>query len=516
MTFIRRSASRANEPTEPPRVIVFQALALSHWSQSIAVIHEEYMGQNFIRLNLDSNAQFEGEGWESIEFDSRESASQQILGLKQDLKSIFTLFPGADIAEIPKWIRGWQHEWGFSDFLLGVDANRILRIARGQDALPDSANMDVLSLGNNLAAILEDDSYFPASIQEVNLFWEFLSTTPMEIGFFGNFKFVLKKLTSQFDFMVEKSDQETARALAATIAAGYGRIEGYLSKGNLTPISYLTGASGFLRGLRQLPEFGGKAYVSTATAQYLARKGLRFMRHLESRFDDLTALKFKVNLLYMADFSDQRSERFQDRQIIVNDIVFGKSGLAPRHKSSRKSNFAIEIELDARALPFEPTTTIPRDEVEVWTTFLANLAGKNETILRYAFEVSEALGVAFNWTDSAIKVLGRSTSAIIQEAILRVISGDLSKFFVLDSVSQVRFLTLLSETDLESLFSDMGKNSGNLANSWVLDRSEGELDERDILISKLFLTHQRGQIYRLFLLDFLVKLGTILSVSPGQ
>jgi hypothetical protein len=200
--------------------------------------------------------------------------------------------------------------------------------------------------------------------------------------------------------------------------------------------------------------------------------------------------------------------------LIVNDIIYKDTDLSSRDSSGRRSLLASTESLDELEIPESHFSDLSEDEKTVWTKFLENIEGKNQAITRYAFEASELLGIEFAWNDATLKTLSRSSSEKIQAAILKFLSENLAKFFVLELTDQVKYLKLLPEERLDQLFAVMGYNSWGLAGQWALEARSRELDERDILVSRLLLTHQRGRINSYTLYPFLVNLAKYSQFQP--
>ncbi len=515
MGFFKWAGAKQSAPKSSTRVIVHRALSSWSWVQVIFVMQEEFEGRHLVRLNCVSNQSLDDDDWHTVEFSSFAQATSEMEKLREKIKRVGKTFPAADVSDVLDYQESWSSEWGFKT-LAGIGSdNGLIRFARGETS-EDIDDIDWLSLGNSLANILEDRTFSPVSREEVNAFWTFMASSSLHPGMFGNFKFVLKQLTDRFDQFAEELDEETLSVMAGALGSGYGRIEAYLSKGNLSPIGYLTREDHGFRGLRHLPEFGARTYISTATAQYLARKGLRLLKKIEANHSGLVATRFKVNLINTADMADERSARFPEYQIIVNHIIYGDSGLATRHPSARKSALSPVDELAEYEVSESFIAGLTAEELGIWSAWVANVEAKNPLITAFALQLSELLGVEFPWTDEIVKALSKSTLVSASRALLKELEKDSSKFFLLEQEAQLRMLRTLSDSAVTEIIDSMPYNSWGLINQWVWYCSSNELTEREVWVSRQLLTRKPGQVVYWQINNLLVNLARYSHFEPFE
>ena len=97
-----------------------------------------------------------------------------------------------------------------------------------------------------------------------NQILNYFAFAPLKAGYFGPFKFILKRLTDSFDDFVSKSSNDDSSYLAAAIGFGYGRIEGFTSRVRMSPQYDRTENT---EVIASLPELGGSKFPQLKTLQ---------------------------------------------------------------------------------------------------------------------------------------------------------------------------------------------------------------------------------------------------------
>lgn len=511
--FSRKNVAFEDKPAFP-RTILRQALTLHNWQKGAIVIHVEVGGQSFLKFNTLDRKTGQDTRWAELRMSSAVEGDQEMTRLLEHPSYIQTLFEEAESSSIDfQGAERWKEKYGFSEFLANFTFDQVMQMARGEIDFPSDDESDELSFGNFLAEQLNDGSYFPTSTEEVSLFWGYFNEASMQVGLFGNYKYILKSLSNRFQKVLDFGDPDLTAALAGCLGSGYGQIEAYLSKGNISPNSFLRRHSPELLTLAHLPEFGGKAYPSLRTAQYLSRRGLRLFKQIEKQCDSITQTRFRVNLLNIADFFDERSSRFPEYQLLVDYLTHGEFAVLAREKSARKL-LSTEVGVrDTLANSDDFLSGLPEEAIEIFSNWIPELSAKNPVITQFAFELSSKLDTDFVWSSNAIKALGGSTSELVQQALIKEISADVDCFFQLSMRDQVRFLRLLSLDTVEKLFNSP-HSLRRLANEWAIDCSQRDLSFDDIKISKAFLSGRRGRFSSEALMNLIVNLSKHTQLEP--
>jgi hypothetical protein len=481
------------------RTVLHQTLSFNtyitspHWiSVAILVIHVEVNGSNFLKLFMNRDL-FE------TKLESPDVAFKAIEKIRADSSNLPLFFPSADFTHFTQEafenMTNGGEALGFMNPLLKHTKATALSMLRGQTVWPELESLDSLSIGNFLSNLFEDPKYFPEAT-EINFIWSYLAkfeinswggwqpSSNFTIGYFSNFKFVLKSLSDTFEELIANGgESELISSVAGCLGSGYGQVDAYLSKGYLIPMSVMQQAYSRMRPLANLPEFGGRAYPSLATAQYLSRKGIRLLRQIEENCSPIVATRFKVNALNAADVLDEGSDKFAEYQVLVNRIVFGDS--TGNLKSGRKTS--IPEAPDYQALSEGFSSTFGQEESEIIKNWTESIAGNNSIITNLAFELAQEVGGSFLLNQSTINSLSTSRSVRARKAILEFISANPDKLLWVNHSALASFLVDLSDETLEIIFDKYFYNRWTLFSSWASYCISKELTPREIDISKIFL-----------------------------
>ena len=529
----RRTSS--NEVEAFPRTIIHEFLVLRSWPKGIFVVHMESSGTNSIYLNLLGRTS----DWTSISVNSRKNGQAEMRKLEANPEYIKSLFKEADFKGVDFTVRTWNSElraynqpqpraWylkaGISEIADEHGFEGIVRLNESDPENPIDQDIDVLSHGNMLVDQLNKQNYLPKSKEEVAFFRRYLLSDHMKIGLFGNFKYVLKRLTDLFDEVAQQGNDEVTLALAACLGFGYGQVEGYVSRGVVSPRSYLQQRERELLSLSQLPAFGNRSYPSLRTAQYLSRLGLRFLRRIEKDYEPKYSTFFKLYCLAMADFFDQRSEDFPEYQLLVNHIIFGNSKLNQRGNSGRKLAVTEKFDRDNFSTPPETLKALGQEELERIATWIeVSLEGNNPLIAHHALDLTiqlnnlySDLNIEFPWNKKLIGLLGQSQSPRVQNAVVQALTKDVSQFIHLSLTSQVKILKLLSPEVINKILSLQNFPMRYLAYQWAAECSTGELSEHDLAVSKIFLQRRFLNQPNDELFSFIVNVAKFSQLEPFE
>jgi hypothetical protein len=515
------------------RTILHQTLFREVYIQSqgwltFQVIHEEVNGKTLIKL-------FYKEG--TFEFVAKTASDgyRAMTILKDDFKSFAELFPDANVPaataedaaswlQYPSWNR-IRFE-GFSNPILDHGVQTAIKMLQGQADWPNKDSLDPLSRGNLLSQLFDDSTYFPSTAAEIDFIWDYLATLEISawgqrspnsnftIGYFGNFKYVLKSLTRRFENLIEtNADNDQISSMAGCLGSGYGQVDAYLSKGYLMPLDVVgQGYHYNNKFFSKLEEFGGRAYPSLATAQYLARKGTRLLRLIQDNCEPMVVTRFKVNALNAADVLDENSSKFSHYQILVNKIVFGE--VSESLVSGRKVAQESLTNADFEVLGKNFISGLRSEELSIIKNWVESLAGNNPTITKLAFELSQEVGASFPLNMNTIKFLSLSNSSRAKTELSTFITANPDKFTWLPESTWPNFIKDLSDETIKEIFDQNPYQRSELFSQWANYTISKNLNQREIEISRLFLAEGLFYSNSLLVSQFLVKLAQTTQFEP--
>jgi len=470
------------------QAIVFKSQRRAWWyAYKHLVIHIETQRGNFLKHYSDRNFNRyypDRSLWSERQVVSREDGDQQMAAFVNEPAQITKYFSDLDVsASAPDFEITATQAHGFSKLLRSLSFSKLAEMD-SEIRLEDD---DTLSLGLFIEDWLGPQKYFTGDRKSAHVLFEYFHTARFTLGFFGSFKFNLKKLTYLCELALDRKDFDLVAQLADVLGAGYGRVEAYLSKGHSPPRAYINDDDSPFDQLGKLPEFADGSYPSLRTAQYLSRKGLRLLKRIERELPDgPAALVFRLNLLTTADLFDQGFNRFSDYQLLVNYIIFADSGLQGRNPSGRKSDLA-PIELREN---FDSASAVlsnlAKSEREYYARWLSSIVGSNPTIAHHAFHLAKALGQNFVWSDQALFSMAPSSNPAIHSEITNLIFDQPERLLKLAPKDQGHYLRLFSGSKLKKVltkhYSDW--RGGHFFAEWVAFAASGPLGESDFYITQ--------------------------------
>lgn len=487
------------------------------------IIHVEANGSNFLKLFYDR-------GMYELSVDSAAAGYRTISEVKDDFRRLPSIFPEVTFPVFtdedaegwlayPNWIR--LESEGFLNPMLNQNRAKAIEMLKGTVEWPEIETLDPLSRGNFIASLFEDPTYLPTSENEVNFIWDYLANVErwgwgyrkpnsnFTVGYFGNFKYILKSLTERFEHLLEASKpHDIVPALAGCLGSGYGHVDAYLSKGFLMPLDKMWDGY-YNRNISELPEFGGRAYPSLATAQYLSRKGTRLLELIEQRCQPIVTTRFKINALNAADLLDEKSTKFSNYQILVNKIIFADS--SEKLASGRKVVTPSQVDFEVLAKNF--TSKMGKDESDLVTKWIEGMDGNNPIVTKFAFEASQEVGATFPLKRNSVRALSLSSSLRAQAYLMTYISANTNNFLWLDESTWANFIANSSDETIRSIISSNNYGRRSIFVQWVNYCQEKALTEREIQISKLILTEGLANGNHL-LPKFLIKLAETTQFEP--
>ena len=438
-------------------------------------VHFEKDGKNFIKANVNGF-------WHSISVDSRSAGFAAMSKIKSDWSSAIKL------GLLP-------HDTYF--FQSGIKAFGFTEVSFN-DA-PEEYSADyIFTLGRELVEGLRT-GWFPKSNSELWQLFNFLALTPIRVGFFGQYKFVLKSITNLFPQHVKSMTPEYASHLAAAIGFGYGHLEGFISRTNLSPKFAM---NWHMDELRFLPELIGSQHPRLKTIQYLLRKGWRFLDFLESQQDPLVATRFKTHILRGSDTTHQDNEideeRYLQYQQLTTRIIYGESGLATRDRESRKVELGPRKARHDLTISEEFISGLSPAEMQAYKNWISGLVGKNSAVTHHALALSQAIpGLYFNWTPGIVKTLFNSESKNVVKDIWKAIDADTSLLSAIPPSAVVEFLNNLEGITLDRIIEEITSTPGKYSQviyDWTASHLHRKLNESELKIAIAFL-QQRYLIY---------------------
>jgi hypothetical protein len=478
---------------------VFVRQILSNWKTKI--VHLEVGGSNFIKVAYHPDSWTYGEDdWKGFPIESRQEGDALLQNIKEN----------PEIAAQ----RGWLPEdvsfhcsdsLGFSDSEVpskGLDADVIFGIGR------DFADK-----------VLE--GWIPSSAEEVSKLSYFLLNAPFHVGYFGNFKLILKTLTNKFDTICEDQGEDFVSLFAGCLGAAYGRVEAYLSRGQSRPEFRLSGTS-YLGVLSSLPELSGYAFPSIKTAQFLSRMGLRFMRHIEARYSGYPSTRFRLNLMTSADFWHQEvldPYSYLQYQQLVTAAIYGKGDLAKRDRNSRKVLLGSAEKRDSLTISNVFVESLNEKELELYRRQISKVSGRNSAVAHYFLALAKVIPAAsFDWNARTVSTLAHSASKKVRSEVWSAALANPSFLLAAQSVFQ-EALPKIKDADLETLFAIFrGSPSeyAHMARTWASSILGKQLSETELRLACEFLRSKwpKSSYYAEDRQNLLLQIARITDLEP--
>ena len=469
--FRRKSPTTADAQisAEFQRLSIRQIILHGYLTNRTIFLHCEKNGINYLKGTLNR------EEWFELPVESRAHGDELMLGIKADIKSSITIGLLPEGSYIPY---GGNSFFGFAEVDFEVNPERYT---------PDY----LFALGRELDLKLQD-GWLPVSQTESTLILNYFAFAPLKAGYFGPFKFILKRLTDSFDDFVSKSSNDDSSYLAAAIGFGYGRIEGFTSRVRMSPQYDRTENT---EVIASLPELGGSKFPQLKTLQYLMRKGVRFLDHLEMNHDARIATRFKIHTLRGADLGHEESgypeERYLEFQQLTTRIVYQGTDLARRDREARKVELGSRKERQNIEISQLFKMSITPDEITMYKNWLKHLRGKNSAVAHFAIALTQSFPeIEINWNESLIKTLFISESQYAQTKVWEAIHNAPKLLRVIPAEALVEYIDKADSVGLAMVLKEIKENRWSytrVINLWVSSHVDTELSKRDLEIAALFL-----------------------------
>lgn len=352
----------------------------------------------------------------------------------------------------------------------------------------------------------------------------YFSTVPIQAGYFGSFKYVLKTLTT---YMEENSDslaRELYRRGCATLGWGYGNIDArsavsgkqitlkrkddsrvfaaddlstdYMFQDKETGVmSYPRNAPLSMEYVSSLPGFLGRSLPSTATLQYLMRRGYRFIQSVD---EDLCQVSFKAASLMQSLLRQGWNENCRaEKQLLTTRFCYEGSDLAQINASSRSVRLGQKKDRDH---------FLPKKNITKYSELLRVYEGNfrevdfpkgskiNPISANYFALCFKEARVDIPWSDSLALTLAESLNESLRIGAWNYLSLNPENFLFLQREVLAEILSESSIDVLKALIkiakreiTTGGYWYDNLINpmlhNWVINMaSKKNLEERDFLI----------------------------------
>ena len=483
MAIFKRKSAIPSANLEFSRLNLRQVLIFSSWFPCAVFLHYEKNGKNFLKARLNDG------DWNVLEVKSRSDGDSKMVEIRDNWKSSISL------GLLPPDSDFYAHDlkaFGFGEIDFSI--------------IPSDFNANfVFTLGREIDEKLKN-GWFPSSESEISLLFNYLGLAPLRVGFFGPYKFILKKLTDRFPSQLESLSLEDASLISSAIGFGYGRIEAFLSRGMLTPKSEYGWR---LDEIQSLPELNGFIYPRLKTMQYMMRKGGRFLNYLETNADPFITTRFKIHVLRGADSNHQvttiKEEYYLKYQQLTTRIIFNNSELAVRDRESRKVILGPEILRHNISLPDNFVKSLSQAEISSYKKWITDLDAKNTAITIYALTLSLAIpDIEFKWTEQTITALFNSESTIAKKAIWEAIEKEPSLLRAVPAPALVEFINSASPLQFELIATEMRSYIWPFTtaiNLWVTEHMGRKLNEYELLVATQFLQMAWGNISNVTWMD---------------
>ena len=376
------------------------------------------------------------------------------------------------------------------------------------------AEWDTLYSGNKLVSNISAQG-IPETVQGLRDIQELFFSTPLQMGFLGNFKAILKSLQTHY-YECLKSTEVSDRyieVLAGVLGAGLGRVEAFLN-GPKAPFQ-LGGDESVLEG-RVGPRQSSlvnhafhkalgsdfEPRPSIRTFEHLSRKGLLLYRTLKRQENQAPYVNFVTELLRVAANS---SKGYVQHQLIISEFLFTHAPGFSTHKSGRKvvlgswdsaldslSNHPWVVKSDKSELSnYLVTRSLQR---------LSNGEKKSSPeiglfclALESAYPNVSTQGIDFSWR--AYQILQKSNSAARFELVKQQCVQDPSYFILhLEPDLQVQLAGRLDISEftllLNALLEHRGPQARTFRNLWL--SLNGNVVEQETLMKTFLVIESTG------------------------
>ena len=468
--FKRKSADATPKKTDYEfQPLSIRQVIIANTSEYGVFVHLEKDGSNYLKATLN------GEDWTTKKVLNRAEGDALIASIRADWKNAIPL---GLISENTRIYANYQRVYGFAEIDFQV---------RLQKFEPDQ----IFTLGREMVEKIRN-GWYPETDSEQYLLFNFLAKTPLSVGFFGPFKYILKTLTDRFPEICAGKPTEYTSRLSASLGFGYGRVDAFAS--HLTQIPETTWV-GEVNVIHTLPELVGFKYPHLKTLQFLMRKSLRFLDYLEREHERIVVTRFKGHALWATDIwhqiTDSTEERYLSLQQLTCKIIYGDTKLAVRDRDSRKMQLASREARHLHRIDKNLVATLTEEEVAVYQRCFSDIKANNSAIAHYVLDFSFVFpGIEIKWSEQWIKALFHSESELVRKAVWTEIQKKPEFLLVLTSKDIAKAIDSADATLLAFLLTEVSKPTyffRQAIDAWMENHMKMELSQRDLEIATHFL-----------------------------
>lgn len=460
-------------PVLYPRKKFIRVLVFNSWQGNLVLALQKIENEYSLTWRV-----AESENWSKASVTSREAGESMLSEFRRNPQS---LIEKNFISGVTSY-----YAWGIKTFgFENVDFEN----------LPDGYTGDYLfSLGRDLEEKIEA-GWLPTTHSERKLMLNFFALSPLRVGYFGPFKYILKNLSDRLDNLHAKYSAETVQSVVGTLGIGYGRIEGYMSRGIFSP--GVPDESWTLDEIASIASEAGRPYPKKKTAQFLMRKGMRLLNDSVELQKKVSRTRFIVGVLRAADFSHEsrmrEEEEYLENQQLVSSILYGESGLATRDRESRKMILGPRKERHSLGIAKTWLETLTPEELDMYKVWLEGFEGRHRSLALYALNLCEVRDeLVFPWNTTTIGTLLSSESKIARDAITKALLENPSLFRSMPQAANLELLSAGESKLAQLLLADIEAGGpyagyGPLASQWVLRHFNDEFTPFQFQIAEVLL-----------------------------
>lgn len=472
MALFRRT--RVAAPEEPlsvseefQRLSIRESLIFLSWWEENFFIHLEKDGRNVVKAYINSS-------WYAIDVPSRSAGTAMMQEIRTDWSSAKKSGLLPEQCHLNSYA---VKSLGFAE----VSFNEF----------PEEFTSDfVFTLGRDLVDKVEA-GWFPQSNTDLSLLFNYFRLAPIRVGFFGQYKYILKAITNEYPQQLPSMTPEYASHIAAAIGFGYGHLEGFISHANRSPQS----DDWNMDALRHLPELNGFLFPRLKTIQYLLRKGWRFLDYLEVSADPLITTRFMTHVLRGADDTHQDTElpeeRYLQYQQLTTRIIYGAADLAIRDRESRKVVLGPRYDRHNLAASKKFIASLSANQLQAYKNWMAELSGRNTAVTLHALSLSQVIqGSEFNWTASVVRTLFNSESEIARTEIKKAINQNPSLLRSIPQAALAEYIDTVDSKIIDKILDEIKSVPWMYTvgiNHWVSSHLNRKLSEIELKIAIAFL-----------------------------
>jgi hypothetical protein len=402
-------------------------------------------------------------------------------------------------------------ELGFLRFPLNTDGLGVwcygfVQIDLDSKCNPEEWNDDISNIVFSVGVELDqriESGWIPSNKENWDWIAYYFQASPLQAGFFGSYKFVLKRLTDILEKGMDSMSEEIYGIACATLGWGYGNIDARASVAskNVTVkdednrrifaandihcefmfMDDKTNSRSYPRNfplsmeyVSSLPGFRGAPLPSMGTLQYLMRRGYRFANSLNGR----AAIAFRAASLMQSILRQSWTQNsVPEKQLLTTRFCYEGSDLVRLDSSAREVILGSKEERD-NYLPNDNIANyenLLRIYHENFSTFLSDedrsLGGRvNPLSAHYFLQCFKQAKLDIPWNNFLALTMADSSNLVLRNESWRYLKDHAEQFMFLSQDCLVQLLNYASIDVLNSLIT-VAKNeidtSSNQSYNWL-------------------------------------------------